>query len=186
MISFSSSQSKEDLYTLALEHGLDVDESTKKTEIINAIQTYNNLSESDTQESAEEDLSESDNQEPEEENLSESDNQEPEENLSESDKSPKTSAKEDGDCRNFVYVGPSLPNGALPSKSAFVGTRAEVEKYLKKNIEAYPQVKKLLVPYGKTASMSKRAKQRGNTTYNDCLAVESAVAENRKKQQKQK
>lgn len=158
MISFNASQSKEELYSLALEHNVAVDESMKKTEIINAIQAYNN------------DLSESDTQEPEVENLSKSDKPQ----------------KEDEDSRTFVYVGPSLPNGVLTSKAAFVGTRVEVEKYLEKAIESYPQVKKLLVPYEKTATMSNRAKQRGNTTYNDCLAVASAVAENRKKQQKRK
>ncbi len=77
-----------------------------------------------------------------------------------------------------------MPNGTLTSKASFIGTRAEVEKYLEEVISIYPRIKKLLVPYENTASMSLRAKTRGNGTYNDYVAMASAIAENRKKNNK--
>ncbi|MFI3255430.1 MAG: hypothetical protein R3Y63_14015, partial [Eubacteriales bacterium] len=57
MISYNTSQSKAELYTLAEENGIEVNEDMTKTTIINAITNYNNsleetpdLSESDTEE----------------------------------------------------------------------------------------------------------------------------------------
>jgi hypothetical protein len=53
--------------------------------------------------------------------------------------------------RNYIYIGPTAPGGALPSYKNFIGTRERVEEALADIIKAYPQVKNMIVPTTKLA-----------------------------------
>lgn len=51
----------------------------------------------------------------------------------------------------YVYMGQSLPGGALKANAVFCGSFEKVCGYLSEEIEKFPQVKGLLVPFERIA-----------------------------------
>jgi hypothetical protein len=63
---------------------------------------------------------------------------------------------------SYIYIGPGVPGGALPSNRIIKGTREEVETLLADVIAAYPKVKSLVVPVGKLAVSKVKVKKTDN------------------------
>lgn len=76
----------------------------------------------------------------------------------------------------YVYIGPTLPSGQLKCNSVFIGTAEEIKEALKKVIEKYPLVEKMIVPVSELAQKKQKVKTAGtiyNKFYHD---IESAAA----------
>ena len=76
--------------------------------------------------------------------------------------------------KEFIYAGPSLPQGKLKEYSVFLGTFAEVAEYLKGTLSEFPEAEKLIVPRTRLAEISAKTKTPGNITnkyYNDIVSA---------------
>lgn len=62
----------------------------------------------------------------------------------------------------FVYVGPSLPNGELKENAVLEGSFSEILHFLSAQVEKYPQIKRLIVPVNRLAEYSAKVKSGGN------------------------
>ena len=67
-----------------------------------------------------------------------------------------------GGYKQFVYIGPALPGGALKSNAVMVGTFAEIKAYLAPTLEQYPQAEKLFFPVEKLGKQLGKVKTPGN------------------------
>lgn len=76
----------------------------------------------------------------------------------------KPAAAADKISSTYIYTGPSLPGGLLKQNMIFKGTYEIVTEYLSSVIEAYPQVRKLIVPAERLAITKKRIEAGGNIT----------------------
>lgn len=70
------------------------------------------------------------------------------------------------ECKQFTYVGPYIKKYGLISNMTYIGTRNEVEKYLKAAIDEVPEISKLLVPVLELSAKQKLLKERNNSFYN--------------------
>lgn len=76
--------------------------------------------------------------------------------------------------KKFVYVGPTLPRGALKHSAIFEGTMEEITAYLAEVLEEYPQAKRLIVPVHRLGEASAKAQTQGNILhkyYNDIVSA---------------
>lgn len=79
-----------------------------------------------------------------------------------------------GGYTKFVYVGPTLPRGALKHSAIFEGTMEEIAAYLAEVLEEYPQAKRLIVPVHRLGEASAKAQTQGNILhkyYNDIVSA---------------
>lgn len=53
--------------------------------------------------------------------------------------------------KKYVYIGPSLPNGSLKSRTIFDGSHGDICNALQKEVSRYPEIKELLVPLEKVS-----------------------------------
>lgn len=79
----------------------------------------------------------------------------------------------------FVYIGPSLPNGALKENTVLEGSFPEVLDFLSVQVENYPQIKQLIVPVNKLAEYSAKVKRGGNIISRYYKDIVSAMQGNR-------
>lgn len=93
----------------------------------------------------------------------------------------QSAAQQDAEARagytKFVYVGPSLPRGALNHNTVFDGTMQEITEYLSDVLKDYPQAKRLIVPVHRLGEASAKAKTPGNILhkyYNDIVSAVSS------------
>lgn len=80
----------------------------------------------------------------------------------------------------FVYCGPTLPNGRLKEKTVLQGTFAEICAYYADVIEQYPQIKTLIVPVNRLGAFAVKVRTRGNIAnkyYNDIVSAMRASKE---------
>lgn len=76
--------------------------------------------------------------------------------------------------QQFVYIGPSLPNGALKENTVLEGSFSEVLDFLSEQVEDYPQIKQLIVPVNRLAEYAAKVKRGGNIVsryYKDIVSV---------------
>lgn len=78
-------------------------------------------------------------------------------------------------CTHFIYVGPSLPNGALRGNAVFRGTYAEITEYLKDALTKFPKAAKLIVPIEKLAEVNGKVEVPGNLLYNYYQEIATAI-----------
>ena len=57
--------------------------------------------------------------------------------------------------KKYVYIGPSLPDGSLKSRTIFDGNLDDICNALQREISGYPEIKELLVPLEKLSEASK-------------------------------
>lgn len=180
-VTFRKNASRETLYALAVENGVEVAEDAERAEIIAALEAYNAAEDGD--------------------GTAAGNDATPEEKPTESaqdgagndgggagatnpapDEKPAEDAQdgaEDGDDNaaeydTFAYIGPTLPNGRLKENSLFRGTRADVNAYLADVLERYPQAAHLIVPTSRLAAFSVKVKTPGNIAhkyYNDIVSA---------------
>lgn len=79
----------------------------------------------------------------------------------------------------FVYVGPSLPNGALKENAVLQGSFSEILQFLGEQVEKYPQIKRLIVPVNRLAEYSAKAHSGGNIVNKYYADVVSAMKGNK-------
>ena len=80
----------------------------------------------------------------------------------------------------FVYVGPSLPRGALNHNTVFDGTMQEITEYLSDVLKDYPQAKRLIVPVHRLGEASAKARTPGNILHKYYNDIVSAVSSRKK------
>ena len=98
--------------------------------------------------------------------------QEPERNPQE----PEQSAMEP-ETVTLVYIGPSIPYEKLRSSMILNGTEAEIDDFLAKIKERYPEVTRLLVPPDRLTDALEKAARNGTILhkyYEDMLAKSRA------------
>jgi len=64
--------------------------------------------------------------------------------------------------KQFVYIGPSVPNGSLIRNSIFSGELEKIESHLSSVLAQFPKVKNLIVPISQLAAASIEIEQSGN------------------------
>lgn len=80
----------------------------------------------------------------------------------------------------FVYIGPSLPNGRLKENAVLQGSYSTVLHYLSEIVEEYPQIKRLIVPIHKLGEYAAKVKTSGNIVnkyYSDVISGISSKRE---------
>jgi len=77
--------------------------------------------------------------------------------------------------QQFIYIGPSLPHGALKENAVLEGSFAEILHFLSEQLERWPQIKKLIVPVNRLAEYSAKVKNGGNIIAKYYADVASAV-----------
>lgn len=83
--------------------------------------------------------------------------------------------------KNYIYIGPTLPNGLLKNATLIQGTRQQVEEYAAPAAAFCPEVLKLIVPTERLAESNKRLKKAGALSVR-YKQVENAVAAARGKE----
>lgn len=170
-VEFKSSMSKNELLEIAVEHGIEADDSMKKNDILEL------LEQARAAESAQEPQGGAGTA-PEGNNPSEDDEatQEPQDG-EDSDTEPpaedtqKTATEGYG---LFVYAGPSLPHGRLKEHAVFNGTFEDVKAYLADVLKDYPQAERLIVPVERLSAFAAKVKTPGNIAhkyYNDIVST---------------
>lgn len=77
-----------------------------------------------------------------------------------------------------MYIGPSLPAGALKANAVFYGTKEEILKELDATIKKIPQVEKMLVPVSELAEKKEKVKTTGNILNKYYSEIQSITAHN--------
>lgn len=80
--------------------------------------------------------------------------------------------------RNYCYIGPNLPEGALKKNTLIVGTKTQIKEKFKEEIEKYPQLEKLIVEVEHLAIAKAKVSVEGNTlnkSYADVAANAEAA-----------
>lgn len=78
----------------------------------------------------------------------------------------------------LMYIGPSLPAGALKANAIFDGTKEEILKELDATIKKIPQVEKMLVPVSELAEKKDKVKTTGNILNKYYSEIQSITAHN--------
>lgn len=159
-VTFRKNASRDTLYALAVENGVEVAEDADRAAIIAALEAFNaaegaEAPAEDTQDSA--DAS------------GEGNDTTPEENGAEG--AQTAPAEYD----TFVYAGPTIPGGFLKENAVFRGTFEDVTAYLAGVLEKYPLAAKLIVPTNRFAAFSVRVKTPGNIDHKHYSDIVSAM-----------
>ena len=83
------------------------------------------------------------------------------------------------DYQQYVYIGPSLSNGALKENTVLEGSFSEVLDFLSAQVEDYPQIKQLIVPVNRLAEYAAKVKRGGNIISRYYKDIVSAMQGNR-------
>ena len=175
-VEFKSSMSKNELLEIAVEHGIEADDSMKKNDILKLLEQARAAEGAQEPQDGEEtppegnDPAEGDEatQEPqdgEESTTGDSDTEPPAEDAQEA--APEGYGL-------FVYAGPSLPHGRLKEHAVFNGTFEDVKAYLADVLEDYPQAERLIVPVERLSAFAAKVKTPGNIAhkyYNDIVST---------------
>lgn len=86
-----------------------------------------------------------------------------------------------GGYTQFVYVGPSLPNGRLKENAVLEGEYSEILQFLGGIAEEYPQVKRLIIPVHRLGEYAAKVKTGGNIVNKYYTDIVSAIS--RKKEE---
>ena len=80
-----------------------------------------------------------------------------------------------------VYIGPSIPHGALRNAQILTGTESEIAAYLEQFAESYPEVPYLLASPANLAEAQKRVQTAGNILhkYYEDMAAKARVQKER-------
>lgn len=182
-ITFRKNASRDALYALAVENGIEIPEDADRAAIIAALEAANATENAEEGESGAQDgAGGAENPEDDPDGDAAQDGAESAtegENGGSGTEDPGTAEKsaegaQDGDAGIFAYVGPSLPNGRLTECRMFNGTFEDVKAYLADVLEDYPQVARLIVPVDKLAVYSVKVKTPGNIAhkhYNDIVSA---------------
>lgn len=84
---------------------------------------------------------------------------------------------------HFVYIGPSLPGGALKQNAVLMGTFSEIKTFLADALEVYPQAERLIFPVEKLGEQLKRVKAPGNITHKYFGEIVSLISANRNREE---
>ena len=82
--------------------------------------------------------------------------------------------------QQFVYIGPSLPNGSLKENTVLEGSLPEVLEFLSEQAENYPQIRQLIVPVNRLAEYAAKVKRGGNIISRYYKDIVSAMQGNRR------
>ena len=83
--------------------------------------------------------------------------------------------------KNYIYIGPTLPNGLMKTATLIQGTRKQVEEYAAPAAAFCPEVLKLIVPTEKLREANERLKKAGALSVR-YKQVQNAVAAARGKE----
>ena len=168
-VEFKSSMSKNELLEIAVEHGIEADDSMKKNDILKLLEQARTAEDAQEPQDGEEtppegnDPAEGDEatQEPqdgEESTTGDSDTEPPAEDAQEA--APEGYGL-------FVYAGPSLPHGRLKEHAVFNGTSEDVKAYLADVLEDYPQAERMIVPVERHSALAAKGQTPGNIAPQD-------------------
>lgn len=166
MIEFKTAMQKQELYELAEENGVEVQEEMTKNDIIVALNTYNDS------------LSDGESQDPEappESDPEQTPDPEPEPEP-ETNTEPPLPQREG---QKFIYVGPTVGRYGLRENAVFHGTFEQVREHLSIVLEAIPQVEKQIVPSTAKTTTSSRVKKRDTLQYKQYQEIAS-LAKNKR------
>ena len=160
-VEFKSSMSKNELLEIAVEHGIEADDSMKKNDILKL------LEQARAAEGA---------QEPQDGAETPPEGNDPAEGDEATQEPPAEDAQEAAPegYGLFVYAGPSLPHGRLKEHAVFNGTFEDVKAYLADVLEDYPQAERLIVPVERLSAFAAKVKTPGNIAhkyYNDIVST---------------
>ena len=82
--------------------------------------------------------------------------------------------------QQFVYIGPSLPNGSLKENTVLEGSLPEVLEFLSEQAENYPQIRQWIVPVNRLAEYAAKVKRGGNIISRYYKDIVSAMQGNRR------
>jgi hypothetical protein len=78
---------------------------------------------------------------------------------------------------HFAYIGPALPDSRIKQNTILQGTFADVCAYLAPEIEAHPQVGRLIVPVSELSTAAARTGKKGNILNKYFTEVASALSQ---------
>ena len=172
MVKYRKNASRDTLYALAVENGIQVAEDADRETIIATIEAANTAA--DTADSAPEGDGPAEAPQNAQESATDA-SAAAEVSEDPTDPESATDAPESEESGLFVYIGPSLPRGRLKENAVFNGTLADVKEYLSDVLEDYPQVARLIVPAEKLAAASVKVKTPGNISHKYYNDIESAM-----------
>lgn len=70
--------------------------------------------------------------------------------------------KADNGYQQFVYIGPSFPNGELKENVVLEGSFSEILEFLDDTLKKYPQIKQLIIPVNRLGEYLQKVKSSGN------------------------
>lgn len=88
--------------------------------------------------------------------------------------------KYEAEKETFIYIGPTVRNGALKTNAMLTGTKEEIKKYLKEILETVPQVERLVIPLRNLPDSKSKVGQKGtllNKYYNEIVSINYAKKE---------
>ena len=179
-VEFKSSMSKNELLEIAVEHGIEADDSMKKNDILKLLEQARAAegaqepqdgaeTPQEGNDPAEGDEATQEPQDGEESTTGDSDTEPPAEDAQEA--APEGYGL-------FVYAGPSLPHGRLKEHAVFNGTFEDVKAYLADVLEDYPQAERLIVPVERLSAFAAKVKTPGNIAhkyYNDIARKQGGI-----------
>jgi hypothetical protein len=187
-ITFRKNASRETLYALAVENGIEIAEDADRAAIIEALEAYDAQTNEETPAEGAENAAEGndgggDNDPGDAEKPAEgaqdgagtagagagtTDTTQP--------KTPAEGAEDDAEGYDrFVYVGPTIPGGLLKENAVFRGTFPDIKAYLKDVLARYPQAARLIVPTTRLAEYAAKVKTPGNLAHKYYQDIVSTV-----------
>lgn len=179
-VTFRKNASRDVLYALAVENGVEVAEDADRAAIIAALEAFNEAEGAEPaaegKESAQDggDASGEGNDTTAEENAAEG-AQDGGEGDAPEDKTAKKEKVAPAGYESFVYAGPTIPGGFLKENAVFRGTIEDVTAYLAPVMKKYPLVAKLIVPTNRFAAFAVRVKTPGNIDHKHYSDIVSAI-----------
>lgn len=70
--------------------------------------------------------------------------------------------KANNEYQQFVYIGPSLPNGELKENIVLEGNFSEILQFLDDKLKKYPQIKQLIIPVNRLGEYLQKVQSSGN------------------------
>ena len=62
----------------------------------------------------------------------------------------------------FIYMGPSIPLGRLKERAVLEGSFSQVMDFISQEVEAFPQVRHLVIPINRLGEYATKVSNKGN------------------------
>lgn len=179
-VTFRKNASRDALYALAVENGVEVAEDADRAAIIAALEAFNAAEGVEPAAEGTEDVQDGGDASGEgkdttaEENAAEG-AEDGKEGDAPEDRPAEEERKAPPEYDTFVYAGPTIPGGFLKENAVFRGTFEDVTAYLAGVLDKYPLAAKLIVPTNRFAAFSVRVKTPGNIDHKHYSDIVSAI-----------